>query len=180
MCYNHEEKVSESDWRQSYWKGDLSNGTYIFKWNVTLPLTHLLIHIHIQKKQQPLPWNHVNIYCNNNADKKDNIPSRWQCVCVHGENKGPQLGEKRKNYSLTTLTKADTRTVDVVLRENPGLKTTLWWDKLSPLFSIWILFDVIVDASTKENTRTMRSVFFFFWTKTRRGRRAEARPCLCL
>lgn len=104
-------------------------------------------------------------------------------VCVHGENRGSRWDEEWKNYG----SKPDTRTVHVVLRENPGFKMTLWWQmsdlKLSPLISLWILFDVTVGGSTKENTQTIHSglrFVFFHWTKTRRGRRAEASPLLCL
>lgn len=134
-----------------------------------------------------LPWSHASIYCNTNAEKKDNTPSPCQsshiCVCTHGENKGSRWDGERKNCS-SDFTKPDTRTAHVVLRVQDDFmmrqKRTKSW---VPLFSIWILFDVAVDVSTKENTPTMHSGLTFFsppWTKTRRGRRAEARPCLCL
>lgn len=85
-------------------------------------------------------------------------------VCVHGENRGSRWDEEWKNYG----SKPDT----VVLRENPGFKMTLWWQmsdlKLSPLISLWILFDVEAPRKTLEQFTLASDLFFFHWTKNKK------------
>lgn len=72
-------------------------------------------------------------------------------VCVRDENKVSQWDEERKNYTSNFKKRnRHRRTAHVVLRENPMFDRRDL--KLSPLFSIWILSDVTVDASTKKNT----------------------------
>lgn len=163
-----------------------SKATYIFKINSP---SDRLIHIHIlfnKKKTQLFPevqWEFTVTSMQIRKTILHQHANHHTSVCVRDENKVSQWDEERKNYTSNFKKRnRHRRTAHVVLRENPMFDRRDL--KLSPLFSIWILSDVTVDASTKKNTctYTMCSVQRFIspWTKTKRERRVKAHPCLCL
>lgn len=82
------EFIPESELWQSYKKHSPSNATCIFNINLISPdwSDHPYSHHWTFNKKAPLPWSHAAIYCNINADKKDNTLSSCQsshiCACT--------------------------------------------------------------------------------------------------
>lgn len=192
MCVTSEKQKGEvqefipvSDWRQSYRKHVIKGHLYIQN-KLSLWPTHPYSHFIQQKKNPTLPWSPVRFTVTSMQIRKTILhqhANHHTSVCVRDENKVSQWDEERKNYTSNFKKRnRHRRTAHVVLRENPMFDRRDL--KLSPLFSIWILSDVTVDASTKKNTctYTMCSVQRFIspWTKTKRERRVKAHPCLCL
>jgi len=159
--------------RREGWKVPLksrkrpSEAVSIFKISLYHPLTTSNLHSHRWRfsKKTTLPWNQADTSCNTDGEKEDNTPSLcqssqiWKCTwwkqkpLVGRRAEELQLKRNKTGHRLSYKKAVESRW----LCEQRRLKV-----ESKSQFSIWFLFDVTVNISTKKSTETMRSGQIFF------------------